>query len=175
MKSSLNSSELEQLVNRCNYLYEENFLPADVIALVHVAVDQKKSSFSSSFVSQWNTIYDSSIDKKDNNVLHEFITFSLAFFGEFSFHSEGNHRWVYQGSNPRWVVKKSGPQIHVSNTNLKCFVYQSGPVDSIVVLNTSGYFDLRKKRWYGRGGTITWEKVNFPKKRNLRKDPRLYP
>lgn len=169
LKSSLNSSELEQLVKRCNYLYDENFLAADIMALVHVAMDQKKSSFSSSFVAQWNTIYDSSIDKKDNNILHEFIAFSLAFFGEFSFHSEGNHKWVYQGSTPRWVVKKSGPQIHVSNTNLKCFVYQSGPVDSIVVLNTSGYFDLRKRRWYGRGGTITWEKVNFPKEETFAK------
>ena len=163
LKSGLNSSEFEQLTRRCNYLYDQDFSAGDIMALVKVALDQKRSVFPSSFVSGWHSLFDSRIDENNKDGLHAFIIFSRDFFHEFSFHTEGNHKWVYQGGSPRWVVHKSGPQIHISNTNLKCFVYQSGPVDSIVVLNTSGYFDLRKKRWQGRGGTITWEKVNFSK------------
>ncbi len=163
MKSGLSSMEFEQLTQRCNYLFDENFAAADIIALVHVAMDQKESLFPSSFVSDWHSLFDSKKNENDENVLHEFIAFSLNFFGDFSFYAAGNHKWVYQGSTPRWVIHKSGPQIHISNTNLKCFVIESGPVDSIVVQNTSGYYDLRKKKWYGRGGIITWEKVNFHK------------
>ena len=169
LKSGLNSSEFQQLTRRCNYLYDKDFSAADIMALVHVALDQKKSVFPSSFVSGWHNLFDSKADESDNDGLHEFINFSLYFFDELSFHTEGNHKWVYQGSSPRWVIHKSGPQIHIANTNLKCFVYQSGPVDSIVVMNTSGYFDLRKKRWQGRGGTITWEKVNLRKQETYAK------
>ncbi len=168
-KSGLNSSEFQQLTQRCNYLYDNDFSAEDIMALVHITVDQKKSIFPSSFVSGWHSLFNSRTDENDKDALHEFITFSLYFFDEFSFYTEGNHKWVYQGSSPRWVLHKSGPQIHISNTDLKCFVYQSGPVDSIVVMNTSGYYDLRKKRWHGRGGTITWEKVNFPKEETYAK------
>ena len=145
MKSGLNSSEFEQLTRRCNYLYDQDFSAIDIMALVQVSLDQKKSVFPASFVSGWHSLFDSKTNNKDKDILHEFITFSHDFFNEFSFHTEGNHKWVYNGGAPRWVIHKSGPQIHISNTNLKCFVYQSGPVDSIVVLKTSGYFDLRKK------------------------------
>ena len=163
LKSGLSSNEFERLVKRCNYLNDGNFSASDIIALVHIAMDQKKPVFPSSFVSKWHNIFDSKVDAQNQDLIHDFIVFSLHFFGEFSFHSEDNHKWVYQGSRPSWVVQKTGPQVHISSTNLKCFVYQSGPVDSIVIQNTSGYFDLKKKRWYGRGGKITWEKVNFPK------------
>lgn len=163
IKSGLSLTEFEQLTQRCNYLYRENFAAADIMSLVHVTMNQKEHLFPSSFVDGWHSLFDKKKNEKGKNGLHEFIAFSLDFFGEFSFYTEGNHKWVYQGSTPRWVIHRSGPQIHISNTNLKCFVIQSGPVDSIVVQNTSGYYDLRKKKWFGRGGIITWEKVNFPK------------
>ncbi len=163
LNSGLNSIDFQQLISRCNYLYDQDFSASDIMALVQISLNQNKSVFPASFVSGWHSLYDIKKNEKEKDGLHKFITFSLYFFNEFSFHSEGNHKWVYQGGSPSWIMNKSGPQIHISNTNLKCYVYQSGPVDSIVVLNTSGHFDLRKKRWQGRGGTITWEKVNFPK------------
>jgi len=163
ISSDFSNNEFERLVKRCNYLHDGNFSGADIMALIHIAIDQKKSVFPSSFVSKWHKLFDNKVDGQSKDLIHDFIVFSLNFFGEFSFYSENNHKWVYHGSTPHWVVHKTGLQVHISSTNLKCFVYQSGPVDSIIIQNTSGYFDVKKKRWFGKGGKITWEKVNFPK------------
>jgi len=163
MNSGLNSSEFQTLVNRCNFLFKNNFLPQTIISIVHVSLDQKKNKFPKSFVLKWNDLYKEKESKKDKSELKEFIIFSQSLFFENAFLIADNHKWVFSGGTPKWVIKKSGLRIQITKTCLKCIVSQSGPVDSIVVKNTSGYFDLRKKRWYGRGGIITWEKVNFPK------------
>ena len=75
---------------------------------------------------------------------------------------KSDHRWVLDGGSLKWENKKS-LRLVVKSTDLKCMVYQSGPRDSIVVYNTSGYFDISQNIWKARGGKLTWEKVHFPK------------
>ncbi len=127
-----------------------------------MAKDQKTNVFPSVFIKKWHNLYDEKVLNDNKRDLQEFISFSESLFSAKTFFNGDNHKWSFHGGEPKWVVKKSSVQIQVNKTDLKCLVSQSGPVDSIVVKNTTGYFDLKKKRWYGRGGIITWEKVNFP-------------
>ena len=162
LNSGISSVEFQKLVERCNYLFDNGYFAEDIIAVIHLVKDQKTNDFPSVFVTTWHNLYDEKVLDGNKRDLREFISFSESLFSEKTFFNGDNHKWSFHGGEPKWVIKKSSIQIQVNKTDLKCLVSQSGPVDSIVVKNTKGYFDLKKKRWYGRGGIVTWEKVGFP-------------
>lgn len=43
--------------------------------------------------------------------------------------------------------------VQVPKTDLIAYAYN----DSSMLYNTSGYFDIRRERWHGKGGVVTWE------------------
>ena len=61
ISSDFSNNEFERLVKRCNYLHDRNFSGADIMALIHIAMDQKKSVFPTSFVSKWHKLFDLSL------------------------------------------------------------------------------------------------------------------
>ncbi|MEJ6589160.1 MAG: hypothetical protein QNL43_05100 [Crocinitomicaceae bacterium] len=169
LKNGLNSSEFERLTNQCNYLFDNDFNIQELVDIIHIAKDQKKKVFTISFVQKWQELYDEKIKEGDVDEIVQFIYFSKNLFSENSFYNGDIHKWVFNNGIPKWNLSKKTIRIQLTNTDLKCLVFQSGPVDSIIIENTSGYFDVSKNRWYGRGGLITWEKVNFPREETFAK------
>ncbi|MEJ6686844.1 MAG: hypothetical protein QNK70_06160 [Crocinitomicaceae bacterium] len=169
LKNGLGSFEFERLTKQCNYLFDGDFTYQEIVDIVHITRDQKKKIFTKSFVEKWQDLYSECISEGDVQKTVQFIFFSKNLFSENSFFNGDNHKWVFNTGTPKWEFTKKTNRIRLTNTDLKCLVYQSGPVDSIVIEKTSGYFDLSKNRWYGRGGLITWEKVNFPREETFAK------
>ena len=66
------------------------------------------------------------------------------------------------------ILKNKKTSITFKNTDLLCLYSNknsgSGALDSIVLLNTNGIYDIKQKKWIGHGGTLTWEKVKISKK-----------
>lgn len=48
-------------------------------------------------------------------------------------------------------------KIEIPKTDLIAYAYK----DSSVIYNTSGYYDLRRNRWYGNDGIVTWETAGY--------------
>ncbi len=166
--SKLNSQEYNRFVETCNTMFKKSYESADVMHYIYAIYYAKTNAFPSSFISQWHSFYDTYLTEMNPKQFRDFIHFSEGLYKYRSFYKEADHRWVLDGGNLKWENEKS-LRLVVGNTNLKCMVYQSGPRDSIVVYNTSGYFDVSKKTWKARGGTLTWEKVNFPKNETFAK------
>lgn len=160
--SKLNSQEYTRFVETCNKMLKRSYSSDDLMHYVYAIYYAKTNSFTSSFISQWHLYYDSNLTESEVAEVRGFIRFSEGLFKHRSFYKESDYRWVLDGGELTWENEKS-LRLVVKNTNLKCMIYQSGPRDSVVVYNTSGYFDVTKKVWNARGGKVTWEKVGFPK------------
>ena len=160
--SKLNSQEYTRFVEACNKMLKKSYSSDDLMHYVYAIYYAKTNSFTSSFTSQWHSYYDSYLMESEVAELRSFIHFSEGLFKHRSFYKESDYRWVLDGGELIWENEES-LRLVVKNTNLKCMIYQSGPRDSVVVYNTSGYFDVSKKVWNARGGKVTWEKVGFPK------------
>lgn len=160
--SKLNSQEHTRFVETCNKMLKKSYSSDDLMHYVYAIYYAKTNSFTSSFTSQWHSYYDSYLTESEVAEVRGFIRFSEGLFKHRSFYKESDYRWVLDGGELIWENEKS-LRLVVKNTNLKCMIYQSGPRDSVVVYNTSGYFDVSKKVWNARGGKVTWEKVGFPK------------
>ena len=160
--SKLNSQEYTRFVETCNKMLKRSYSSDDLMHYVYAIYYAKTNSFASSFISQWHLYYDSYLTESEVAEVRGFIRFSEGLFKHRSFYKESDYRWVLDGGELTWENEKS-LRLVVKNTNLKCMIYQSGPRDSVVVYNTSGYFDVSKKVWNARGGKVTWEKVGFPK------------
>ena len=160
--SKLNSQEYTRFVETCNKMLKRSYSSDDLMHYVYAIYYAKTNSFTSSFTSQWHSYYDSYLMESEVAEVRGFIRFSEGLFKHRSFYKESDYRWVLDGGELIWENEKS-LRLVVKNTNLKCMIYQSGPRDSVVVYNTSGYFDVTKKVWNARGGKVTWEKVGFPK------------
>ena len=160
--SKLNSQEYTRFVETCNKMLKRSYSSDDLMHYVYAIYYAKTNSFTSSFTSQWHSYYDSYLTESEVAEVRGFIRFSEGLFKHRSFYKESDYRWVLDEGELIWENEKS-LRLVVKNTNLKCMIYQSGPRDSVVVYNTSGYFDVSKKVWNARGGKVTWEKVGFPK------------
>ena len=166
--SKLNSTEYTRLVETCNKMFKKSYSADDVIHYIHAIYYSKDNSFPSSFISQWHSYYDTYLMESEAVELKSFIRFSEGLFKYRSFYKESDYRWVLDGGILEWENDKT-LRLVVKNTDLKCMVYQSGPRDSVIVYNTSGYYDVSRKTWKARGGEITWQKVGFPKNETFAK------
>ena len=58
VSSKLNSQEYNQLVETCNLLLKESYLPEDMVRYIYSVFYAKKNQFSSSFYAQWHSFLD---------------------------------------------------------------------------------------------------------------------
>ena len=162
ISSNLNSQEYNQLLETCNLLLKQSYMPEDMVRYIHSVYYAKTNQFSPSFYVQWHSFLDTFLSQSDQLQVKDFLLFSEGLYKYRSFYKDNGHRWLIEGGVLNWSKNKT-LKLSVKNTDVKCMVYQGGARDSIVVYNTSGVFDLEKKTWKARGGNITWEKVGFPK------------
>ena len=162
--SLLNDTQFKKLQENCNQLqakevpvYPElfDFLQAS-IAIIQYKINPELANPWSKYVFE----YAANPDEQ----LTQFLDFSVDFFKYGALYKERDFLWKVQGGTIRWVEAK---KLHLEATgvDLKCIKYDENkrPEDSIVVYNTSGSFDMQTKRWDGKNGTLTWEKVKLPK------------
>ena len=168
LTSQLSSQEYNDVVVSCNKMSENSFSSADFIRYIHAVYYAKKNRYSGSFVSSWRTYLKEKFDGDDSGDVKEFIKFSEGLFMDHALFIDNDHYWTFKGGNISWSNERS-LRLEIRNTDFKCIIYQSGPLDSIVINKTSGYFDVDRKEWRGRGGLLTWEKVNFPKNETFAK------
>jgi hypothetical protein len=162
--SALNDTQFKKLQENCNQLQAKE-VPAypDLLNFMQASIAIVQNKVSPDLANPWyKYVFDYAAVPDEK--LTTFLDFSVAFFRFGAFYKERSFTWTAQGGTLRWVDGKK-LYIEATNVNLKCIKYDDDKraEDSIVVYNTSGTFDMQTKRWEGKNGTLTWEKVKLPK------------
>ncbi|MEN9301806.1 MAG: hypothetical protein RL264_235 [Bacteroidota bacterium] len=161
---NLNEGTFQKIVDNCNSLQEKKFLVyPEIYRYMQCALYQSENKFPSVFSADWYSIM-IGMQAKNYDKLGEFLEFSYNLFRYRALYKEDSYRWLFEQGNMAWNNDKK-LSIVCKEGNLVCRVYD-GPktvMDSIVVLKTSGTFDVFGNKWEGRAGTITWQKVKFDK------------
>jgi hypothetical protein len=162
--SLLNETQFHRLVENCNkYAAKEIPLYPEIYHYMMASIYQVENKFPGDLVNPWFN-YVNDYAKDPGEELTKFLKFSANFFRYKSFYRESAYRWTYANGQIAWEEGKT-LRIKASNVDLKCLKYNEDRKleDSIVVYGTSGYFDVIQNKWIGSKGTVTWEKVKFPK------------
>ncbi len=161
-----------KMVMTCNALEAKKIKPYpeiyQYVYSVASIVFQKQSKES---YNVWHAAIDKLIINKNNKRFSDFIDFSSTFFSKQIIASNSAFDWKYIGGTyafedgEKTGIRFSGGRLvcHVNNKN-KEEVRKIPFIDSTVIYNASGLFDPALKKWEGRGGTVTWEKVGIDKK-----------
>ena len=162
--STLNDTQFKKLQENCNQLQAKE-VPAypDLLDFMQASIAIVQNKVSPDLANPWyKYVFDYA--KSPDEQLTTFLDFSVDFFKYGALYKERSFTWTAQGGTLRWVDGKK-LTIEATNVNLKCIKYDDNkrPEDSIVVYNTSGYFDMQTKRFDGKNGTLNWEKVKLPK------------
>ncbi|MEY4287163.1 MAG: hypothetical protein RL511_1249 [Bacteroidota bacterium] len=162
--STLNDTQFKKLQDNCNQLQAKE-VPAypDLFNFLQASIAIVQNKVNPDLVTPWSKyVFDYAASPDEQ--LTQFLDFSVDFFKYGAFYKERNYLWTYQGGSIRWLNGKK-LFLEASGVTLKCIKFDENkqPEDSIVVYNTSGTFDMQTKRWEGKSGTLTWEKVKLPK------------
>jgi hypothetical protein len=68
-----------------------------------------------------------------------------------------NAQWKYAGEGFKFYVENDSFWVNCPKGSLKCYTKR----DSIEIDGTSGLFYPTKKKWIGKGGTVTWERAGY--------------
>jgi hypothetical protein len=155
-------SHFSKMVEACNLLYSKK-VPTypQLFQYMQCWVYQSEGKFSSGFISEWNNITKSYLDKEEQLTI--FLEFSNSLFKYSALSNQGDFLWSFEKGNLSWNTDKK-LTIKCENGKLSCRVIRRNEVvDSIIVNNTSGVYDVFKNKWEGSKGVLTWEKVKFDK------------
>jgi hypothetical protein len=159
----------KKMVETCNLMETKKlkFYPAiyNYVYSVHSFVKNKQPN--SSYVA-WHSSIDKLLDNRNVNKFEDFIELSANFFSKKVIADNANFFWMYRGGT--YVFEFSDkPYIKFEGGRLVCLVENNSKndkikyVDSIVVYDAFGTYDPILKKWDGKGGTISWEKVGLAK------------
>ena len=133
-----------------------------VYSLVHAK--QSETSFYA-----WHASVDKMLDSKNIKKFEDFIELSATFFSKRIIAESSNFTWYYEGGGYSFEYTDKA-FLKFENGNLICRVMNRHSnnddqpfLDSIHVAGTSGIFDPFLKKFVGKGGIITWEKVGLAK------------
>lgn len=164
-----------KMVETCNKMTQKNLKPYPEIynyvfsVYSFVKLKQPTSSYQAFQVS-----VEKLLDGKNIKRFEEFIEFSAVFFSERKIADAANYSWYFEkgefafeySDKPSLVCKGGNLVCRVVNRSAK--TKEDKPyTDSVVVFNTNGSYEPLIKRWVGRGGNLTWEKVGVPKEEAL--------
>ena len=116
----------------------------------------------------WHEAVDKLVDQRSPKKFKEFIDVSMSFFKDNIIAASRTTEWLYVGGD--YTFSYDGDSyISFENGKLICRTINRASSsskipfsDSIVISNTSGYYNLNRERWEGKGGILTWEKANLP-------------
>ena len=159
----ISDAKFSKLVDGCNNLEKKGFqVNTDVYNFMLAYVFQYVNKFDSEFIAEWGEIF-SDFQEKQPDQISDFLLFSANFFRYNALIIDANFSWNYQKGNFQWLRDKK-LQLRCEGGDLFCRIPIRGTKgDSIHVKSTTGIFDFSTKRWEGKGGIITWEKVKIKK------------
>lgn len=158
----ISDTHFSKMVDACNLLNSKKVpIYPQLFQYMQCWVYQAENKFPSTFNSEWQSIVKSYLENEEQ--LNYFIEFSNNLFKNKALSNHGDFIWAFEKGDISWNTEKK-LSINCLDGNLTCRVIQQREVvDSIIVYNTSGVYDVFKNKWEGSKGMITWEKVKFDK------------
>ncbi|NBU46152.1 MAG: hypothetical protein EBS34_01680 [Flavobacteriales bacterium] len=159
----LSDSKFSKMVDGCNSLEKKGVSAnPDIFNYMISFLFQNVNKFDTEFNQQWGEIF-AEIYEKQPDQLSDFLLFSSNLFRYKALIRDANYGWYFQKGEFEWLRDKK-LQLICKNGDLICFVPIRGTNgDSLKIKSTNGVFEIASKRWEGRGGLITWEKVKINK------------
>ncbi len=166
--NSFPNDYFSKMIETCNVMETKRLKPYPEIynyvfsVAAFVKGKQPKESYTA-----WHAAVDKTLDNRNIKKFEDFIELSAGFFSESRISESPNYSWYYVGGTYSFEFDTKTSMIF-SGGNLVCrAMSRSGSnkgeaIDSLNVINTSGEYDLTLKKWEGKGGKITWEKVGLP-------------
>jgi hypothetical protein len=159
----------KKMVETCNEMEVKKlkYYPAiyNYVYSVHAFVKNKQPN--SSYIA-WHSSIDKLLDNRNVSKFQDFIELSASFFSKRIIADNANFFWLYRGGT--YVFEYTDkPFIKFEGGKLICLVENTTKndkikyIDSVVVYDAFGTYDPILKKWDGKGGTISWEKVGLPK------------
>lgn len=166
--TSFPNDYFSKMVETCNLMVTKKLKPYPEIYnyVFSVAAFVKGKQPKESYLA-WHTAVDKILDNRNIKKFEDFIELSAGFFSESRISESPNYSWFYIGGTYKFEFDTK-TSILFSGGNLVCrAMSRSGAskgevIDSLNIMNTSGEYDLTLKKWDGKGGKITWEKVGLP-------------
>lgn len=156
-----------KMVATCN-LMEQKKLKAypEIYNYVFSVASFIKNKQSAASYTAWHSSVDKMLQSRYVNKFEDFIEMSANFFSQQIISVSANFIWYYEGGKYEFEYTDKA-FINFSGGNLICRVKSSSGerkeknIDSLNLYGTTGTYDPLLKKWEGRGGTITWEKVGL--------------
>lgn len=162
-----------RMVATCNLMVEKKLKPYpeiyNYVFSVSSLVSGKQTAAS---YEAWHSSVDKMLESRYVRKFSDFIELSAGFFSESCIATSSNFKWFYVGGNYSFEYDDKA-YMKFSGGNLVCRVESkrssdSGDtVDSLEVIGAEGTYDPILKKWDGRGGKITWEKVGLDKNKTF--------
>lgn len=157
------------MVNTCNRMEAKKFkVYPEVYNYVYSVAAFIKSKQPEESYQAWQSTVDKMLDSRYVKKIKQFVDFSAGFFAKRRISLSSNFAWYYTGGKYSFEFDKS-VRVNFSDGNLVCrAISKSGKnrgetLDSLEVIKTTGTYDPVLKKWLGKGGKVTWEKVGLNK------------
>ena len=171
--NTFSTAHFSKLVETCNFMVTKKLKPYPTIYnYVFSMSSLLESKQSDESYTAWHNSVDKLLSSRNVKKFNDFIEMSAGFFSERRIATSSNFKWYYIGGEYEFKYNKKA-FIEFTNGNLVCRVHskkskdKGAVVDSLNVLNTSGTYDPALKKWIGKKGTITWEKVGLDKNKTF--------
>ncbi len=114
-------------------------------------------------LNQWNQVLRdmmASMTGRKFTPFNNFLKFSLPFFeNKLIRESRAGTNWQVSTDKFDWTFDESLPFLDFPKTDLTCYRKK----DTIVLMETSGKFNIKEGFWKGSGGKVTWERHGLKK------------
>jgi hypothetical protein len=158
--AGLNDNQFAKMVDGANAILKSKEDYELAYFYVAAFVYQTKNKLGSDFFSTWLSL-EKSYREKELDDYSEFMDFSYNLFRWKALFKDDNSVWIFKG-NLTWNSEKK-LKIECSEGTLLGFSAALKGQDSVYVTETSGVFDYESKKFSGRNGTVTWQKVGLNK------------
>jgi len=173
--SDFSESYFSKMVETCNLMETKKIKPYPSIYnyVFSVSAFVKNKQPKESYIA-WHNSVDKLLNSRNVKKIKDFLEMSSGFFSESRIATSSNFKWYYTGGEYEFVYDKKA-FIRFKNGDLVCRVHSKKTkdkgevIDSLVVIHTEGIYDPVLKKWVGKNGTITWEKVGLNPKETFAK------
>jgi hypothetical protein len=158
-----------KMVAVSNQLVEKKMKPyPEIYNYVYSVVALVQTKQSTTSFNAWHSTIDKLLLSKNAKKFEDFIDLSASFFSARKIAIASNFTWFYEGGSFSFDYSDK-PIFRFEGGNLACKIEnnrkssKSDPdfLDSLVIYKTSGEFDPLTKKWTGKNGKVTWEKVGL--------------
>ncbi len=168
--SKISDAQFSAMVQTCNLLESKRFKPVPeiynyVFSVTSLVEGSKGIESYNAFQAATSKLLESRNSKK----FTDFIEMTSGYFSTDMIAASSNFDWFYVGGKYSFEFDVKSVIIFEGG-NLICRVKSNSAatrgdvIDSLVVYNTSGEYDPALKKWEGKGGKVTWEKVDLDPK-----------